>query len=70
MRFVLGALAAVTLFAGVAASQPADARCFWDGFATVCVHHRHHFWGGPGFYHGYGYGGGYGYERPYWWGGY
>ena len=44
MRFILGALAAVTLLVGVAASQPADARCFWNGFAMQCFH-RPHFYG-------------------------
>jgi hypothetical protein len=43
MKIILGALAAVALFAGVAASQPAEARCFWNGFAMECFH-RH--WGG------------------------
>ena len=49
MRILLGALAAVTLLVGVAASQPAEARCFWNGFAMECFHHphwgwRHHYW--------------------------
>lgn len=45
MRLVLGALAAVTLLVGVAASQPADARCFWNGFAMQCFRPSHpHFW--------------------------
>jgi hypothetical protein len=51
MRFILGALAAVAI-AGVAFVQPAEARCFWNGFETVCVHHgfgpygfyRHHMY--------------------------
>jgi hypothetical protein len=50
MKLVLGALAAVTLLVGVAASQPAEARCFWNGFAMECYrpYHpnfgwRHHF---------------------------
>jgi hypothetical protein len=46
MRFALGALAAITLLAGVAASQPAEARCFWNGFGWQCWHHPHHYWGG------------------------
>jgi hypothetical protein len=54
MKFILGALAAVTLLVGVAASQPAEARCFWNGFGWECFHHygpgpwwwhRHHHWG-------------------------
>ena len=46
MRFILGALAAVAI-AGVAFVQPAEARCFWNGFETVCVHHG---FGPEGFY--------------------
>jgi hypothetical protein len=45
MKFVVGALAAVTLLVGVAASQPAEARCFWNGFGWECWHHPH-YWGG------------------------
>jgi hypothetical protein len=55
MKFILGALAALTLLVGVAASQPAEARCFWNGFGWECFHHhygpgpwwwhRHHHWG-------------------------
>jgi hypothetical protein len=47
MRFVLGAIAAVVL-AGTAFVQPAEARCFWNGFAMECYHsnpywmHRQH----------------------------
>ena len=45
MKFILGALAAVTLLAGVAASQPAEARCFWNGYAMECYRPYHpHFW--------------------------
>ncbi|MGE5271584.1 MAG: hypothetical protein ACM3JG_18135 [Thiohalocapsa sp.] len=36
MKMLLGALAAVTLLVGVAASQPAEARCFWNGYAMEC----------------------------------
>ena len=43
MKFLVGALAAVTLLVGVAASQPAEARCFWDGFAWQCFHRPHHY---------------------------
>lgn len=47
MKFILGALAAVTLLIGVAGVQPAEARCFWNGVAMECVHHpffHHHWW--------------------------
>jgi hypothetical protein len=48
MKIIVGALAAVTLLVGVAASQPAEARCFWNGFAWECWHHyRHHGWHHP-----------------------
>jgi hypothetical protein len=46
MRFVLGAVAAA-LLAGAAFVQPAEARCFWNGFAMQCERsplfyvHRH-----------------------------
>ena len=54
MRFILGALAAVTLLVGVAASQPADAACYWNGYGWHCwhphhygySHYRHHYWWG------------------------
>jgi hypothetical protein len=56
MKYVLSALTAVTLLVGVAASQPAEARCFWNGFSWQC-HHPHHSW----WWHGH--------HRPYgWWG--
>ena len=45
MKFILGALAAVTLLVGVAASQPAEARCFYNGYGWTCWHHPH-YWGG------------------------
>jgi hypothetical protein len=35
------------VIAGVAFVQPAEARCFWNGFETVCVHHG---FGPEGFY--------------------
>ncbi len=41
MKYILGALAAVTLLIGMTASQPAEARCFWNGFAMECFHHPH-----------------------------
>lgn len=53
MKKILMALA-VLMFAGLFWSQPAEARCWWNGFRTVCTHHhywRHHWW--------------YGYYRPY-----
>jgi len=50
MKYVLSALAAVTLLVGVAASQPAEARCFWNGFETVCVRHADPMFGPRHFY--------------------
>ena len=49
MRYVLGALAAGTLLAGVAASQPAEARCYWNGWGWNCWQPGHHY--GNGWYH-------------------
>ena len=46
MKFLVGAVAAAAVLVGVAASQPAEARCFWNGFAWECWHHPRHFgWG-------------------------
>lgn len=39
MKLILGAAAAAVI-AGIAFVQPAEARCFFNGFETVCVHHR------------------------------
>jgi hypothetical protein len=44
MRFILGAIMAAVI-AGVAFVQPAEARCFWNGFETVCVHRSNPMWG-------------------------
>ena len=53
MRIVLGALTAMTLLVGVAAAQPAEARCFWNGFAMECYHPYHSWgWHRP-YFHGY-----------------
>ncbi len=49
MRFVLGAVAAA-LLAGAAFVQPAEARCFWDGFAMQCEHSGPLFYGHRHFY--------------------
>ena len=43
MRYVLGAVAAV-LLAGAAFVQPAEARCFWNGFAMECYHSAPFYW--------------------------
>jgi hypothetical protein len=56
MKFILGALAAVSLFVGVAASQPADARCFFNGFGWECFHRPHY---------GYWHERHWGFDRPY-----
>ena len=47
MKFILSALAAVALLVGVAASQPAEARCFWNGFALECYHPHFGYWDRP-----------------------
>ena len=51
MRYLLSGLAAFLLL-GAVMSTPAEARCWWNGWTTVC---------GPRYW-GYG-----GYYRP-WWG--
>ena len=61
MKYILSALAAVTLLVGIGASQPAEARCFWNGFGWQCVHH-----GGPWWWHRHHAF----FHRPYWLGGY
>ena len=62
MRIILGALTAMALLVGVAASQPAEARCFWNGFAMECFHHPHFgYWRDRGWDRGW--------DRPHW-GGY
>jgi hypothetical protein len=43
MKFILGALGAVTLLIGIAGVQPADARCFWNGVAMECYHPFYHY---------------------------
>ena len=57
MKYVLSALAAVTLLVGIAASQPAEARCFWNGWGWSCVH------AGPG----WGWNRPWGWHRPWGW---
>jgi hypothetical protein len=46
MKYILGALTAITLLAGVAAAQPAEARC-WGPAPWQCggYHHHDHGWG-------------------------
>lgn len=62
MKKIVLALAAV-MFAALLWSQPAEARCWWNGFRTVCTHHYYHHWGYGGYYPYYRpY---YGYYRPY-----
>ena len=68
MRFILGAIMAAAI-AGVAFVQPAEARCFWNGFETVCVHTQHYGFDRPyirDFDRPYVRH----FDRPYWWGGY
>ena len=55
MKFMLSALAAVTLLVRVAASQPAEARCFWNGWGMQCYHgYGHHWWWRHHYYRPYG----------------
>ncbi len=53
MKYVLSALAAITLLVGVGAAQPAEARCYCNGWSRNCWshaqerwhhHYYHHYW--------------------------
>ena len=67
MRFVLGMLAAAAI-TGFAFVQPAEARCFWNGFAMECFHHPHFgYWHRPYWDRGF-VDRGFVAERPYRWG--
>jgi hypothetical protein len=52
---------AVLMFAGLFWSQPAEARCWWNGFRWHCTHYRHHYWHARYWHRPYYYG----YYRPY-----
>jgi hypothetical protein len=62
-KLILGALAALTI-GGAAFVKPADAACWWNGFAWHCRpyhsawwwRHHHH----PYYHYGWGHG-------PHWW---
>jgi hypothetical protein len=56
MKRIVVALAAVIVTA-LLWSPPAEARCWWNGYRTVCTHR--HYWG---YYHPYRY------YRPYYYG--
>jgi hypothetical protein len=61
-KFILATLAALAI--GTAAfAQPADAACWWNGFAWNCWPHHHAWWR---YHHPWRYGWGWGYH-PYWW---
>ena len=53
---------AFVMFAGLFMSSAAEARCWWNGYRTVCTHYRH-YWSGHyypyryyrPYYYGYGY---------------
>ena len=49
MKTLLTALAAVILSA-LLWSQPAEARCWWNGWRWHCTHYRHHYWRHAGYY--------------------
>lgn len=42
MRVFVGAFAGLALLAGTVAARPAEARCFWNGYAWECWHHPAH----------------------------
>jgi hypothetical protein len=52
MKVIFGAIAAAVLF-GAVFVQPAEARCWFNGFQTVCVHHGYggYGYGYPGWHH-------------------
>jgi hypothetical protein len=57
MRNMIIATVAALLLGTAALAHPAEARCFWNGYAMECYHHypgwwdrehyRHHHWGPP-----------------------
>jgi hypothetical protein len=63
---------AVIVVSALLWSQPAEARCWWNGWRWHCSHHhylRHHYWHAH-YYPYYGYYGYYQpsyYYRPYYW---
>jgi hypothetical protein len=57
VKTLLTALAAVIL-SSLFWSQPAEARCWWNGYRWHCSHHRHHYWHARYYPYYYGY-------RPY-----
>jgi len=50
MKMLLGAMTALTLLVGVAAVQPAEARCWMTPYGPHCWHP--HGWGGGWHHHG------------------
>ena len=57
MKFVLGAVAAALIGSTTAFVQPAEARCFWNGFAMECYHPAPFYWHERHFYRDF--------DRPY-----
>ena len=63
MKTIATALAAIIL-SSLFWSQPAEARCWWNGYRWHCSHYRHHYWHTryyPHYYRPYTYA----YYRPY-----
>jgi hypothetical protein len=58
MKYLLSGFAAFMLF-GAVMSTPAEARCWWNGWTTVCARH----WGYGGYYRPWGHRG---WHRHYW----
>jgi hypothetical protein len=44
MKVILAVVTAVTLAAALSTSSPAEARCWWNGYRWVCVHHHPWWW--------------------------
>ena len=60
-KFILAGLAALAI-GSAAFVQPADAACWWNGFAWHCWPHHHAWWRYHHPYWGYGY-----WHGPHWW---
>ena len=60
MKTIATALTAIILSA-LFWSQPAEARCLWNGYRWHCTHYRHHYWYTRHYYRPYSYA----YYQPY-----
>jgi hypothetical protein len=49
-KIAIGTLTALALLVGAAVVQPAQARCWWNGYGWVCVQPHHWWWRHPYWY--------------------